>query len=234
MESTPSCLAGGSTAACLLVFTKPAVPGRVKTRLIGALTAAQASDLHAAFLADLLGRLEGPGSFELAIAWSLAADEPLPPSRWPGLRQEGGDLGERLYHGLASAAIRYPLVAAIGSDHPDLPRERVEGAFALLAEGADVVLGPATDGGYYLVGARREALSPELFRGIPWSSSEVLARSLDRCTELGLSPVLLASGQDVDTPADLARLAAALRRDGSACPRTAALLAAWEAATPLP
>jgi uncharacterized protein len=234
MEAALSRLAGGSAPACLLVFTKPAVPGRVKTRLIGALTPVQAADLHAAFLADLLARLQGPASFELAIAWSLVDDEPLPPSRWPALRQEGSDLGERLYNGLAGAAARHSFVAAIGSDHPDLPRERVEEAFALLAEGADVVFGPATDGGYYLVGVRREALSPELFTGIPWSTSEVLGRTLERCRDLRLSPVLLAAGEDVDTPADLARLAAALRRDGSTCPRTAALLAAWEAVAPLP
>lgn len=212
----------------LLLFTKPAVPGRVKTRLLGALSAEDAAALHAAFLADLLARLQGAASFRLTIAWALEEGEAMPAAAVAGVRQVGADLGERLYHALAAAAAENPWVAAVGSDHPELPLARVEEAFAALASGAEVVLGPAADGGYYLVGVRREALSPRLFADIPWSGPEVLACTLARCAELGLRTVRLAEGADVDTPADLARLAAALRADGSACPATAALLAGWE------
>src|SRR6476469_3519849 len=79
----------------LLLFTKPAREGRVKTRLIGDLTAAEAAALHGAFLADLLDRLLD-GDFELRIAWALEPGEEIPAGPWPGLRQEGSDLGERL------------------------------------------------------------------------------------------------------------------------------------------
>ena len=216
--------------ACLVLFTKPAVAGRVKTRLLGAVSAEQAAALHAAFLADLLDRLRGAPGFDLVIAWALDAGEAPPDCGLPALRQRGSDLGERLHDALAAAARRYAFVAAIGSDHPELPRERVGEAFAALAAGADVALGPASDGGYYLVAARAAALSPRLFADIPWSGPEVLARTLDRCAELGLEVALLAPGDDVDTPADLERLAATLRRDGGCCPRTAALLAGWQAA----
>jgi rSAM/selenodomain-associated transferase 1 len=233
--SPPSRLDGGSSAGSepkvggLLLFTKPAVAGRVKTRLVGAITAQQAADLHAAFLDDLLVRLGTPAPWELRLAWALDAGEPVPEGPPPGVRQVGADLGERLFQGLADASGDFALVVAIGSDHPDLPRARVEEAFAALAAGAEVVFGPATDGGYYLVGVRREALAPALFTDIPWSGPEVLARSLQRCGELGLTATLLPEASDVDTPADLARLAASLRRAADDCPRTAALLSAWEA-----
>src|SRR5436305_8455451 len=80
----------------LLLFTKPPRPGRVKTRLIGELTADEAARLHATFLEDLLARLRG-GDFELRLAWALEADdadEEVPAGPVPGVRQQGSDLGE--------------------------------------------------------------------------------------------------------------------------------------------
>ncbi len=211
-----------------MVFTKPARPGRVKTRLIGELDAEQAAALHAAFLSDLLERLAG-GGFDLRIAWALEPGEEAPPA--PGFRQEGGDLGERLFHGLARAARDHGRVAAVGSDHPDLPLATVERAFAEL-ETAEIVLGPAEDGGYYLVGARAEALRPELFEGIAWSTGGVFEATVERCQRLGLRLARLPVAADVDTPADLERLAAALERGEADCPRTRALLASWKGLTP--
>jgi rSAM/selenodomain-associated transferase 1 len=217
-----------TAAGCLLLFTKPAVPGRVKTRLIGALSAEEAADLHAAFLADLVARLAGSTSFRLRLAWALEPGEDVPDGPVPGFRQEGRGLGERLHRGLEAAAGEHELVAAVGSDHPSLPVERVDEAFAALAEGAPVVLGPADDGGYYLIGVRRGALSPRLFEEIPWSGPRVLDTTLQRCRELGLEPRLLPVQPDVDTPEDLARLASELAAGPAArCPRTTALLASW-------
>jgi rSAM/selenodomain-associated transferase 1 len=212
--------------ACLLVFTKPARPGRVKTRLIGPLTAEEAAELHRAFLDDLLGTLAG-GPFEIRLAWALDPGEEPPPCSLPGERQVGADLGARLHHSLAEAARRYPRVAAVGSDHPTLSRERVEEAFRRLEEGCDLALGPAEDGGYYLIAARAEALSPEIFRDVPWSTSEVLAATLSRLDALGLEPCLLPEEADVDTAEDLAALTARLAAMKGACPHTRALLARW-------
>ena len=226
--SSPGPDAGAPRAGCLLLFTKPAIPGRVKTRLIGALTAAEAASLHAAFLQDLVSRLEGSSRFALRLAWALEPGEEVPAGPLAGVRQEGGDLGERLHRALEQAAGEHPFVAAVGSDHPRLSRERVEEAFDLLAAGASVVLGPAEDGGYYLIGVRREALSPRLFAEVPWSGVRVLETTLARCAELGLAPRLLAPEADVDTPEDLARLAGELAAAPAAsCPRTASLLASW-------
>lgn len=211
---------------CLLLYTKPAVPGRVKTRLIGELSPEQAAALHAAFLGDVVERLAG-GAFRLRLAWALEEGEEPPFEEPPGMRQEGADLGERLYRGLAAAGEECPLVAALGSDHPTVATATVEEAFRLLEEGAQVVLGPATDGGYYLVAARAECLAPELFTGVPWSTEEVLSTTLERCRALGLAVRLLAPGRDVDTPEDLAHLAQSLAEGGPACPRTRELLARW-------
>ncbi|HET9211274.1 MAG TPA: TIGR04282 family arsenosugar biosynthesis glycosyltransferase [Thermoanaerobaculia bacterium] len=213
------------SARRLLLFTKPAREGRVKTRLIGDLTPAQAAALHTAFLEDLLDRLL-EGDFELRLAWALEPEEAVPAGPLPGVRQEGSDLGERLYRTLHDAAAEAGVVMALGSDHPTLPLDLVHRAFERVESGADVVLGPAEDGGYYLIALRAGAVAPRLFEGIAWSTPRVLAATLDRCRELGLAVELLPEASDVDTPEDLHRLAARMAEEGDlGCPRTHALLA---------
>jgi glycosyltransferase A (GT-A) superfamily protein (DUF2064 family) len=252
----------GPAGRRLLLFTKPARAGRVKTRLIGDLTPRQAADLHAAFLGDLLARLRG-GRFELHLAWALEPGEEAPPLPFPVLRQDGKDLGERLHRALAWAAgvsapagavagtpqtagapagagswtpeaagaspapAGAPVVAALGSDHPTLPLAVVERAFELVESGAPVVLGPAEDGGYYLIALAARAVSPRLFEDIPWSTGRVLSETLARCAELGLGVELLPPACDVDTPLDLTRLAGEMAAGDLDCPRTRALLAGW-------
>lgn len=211
----------------LLLFTKPAREGRVKTRLIGDLTAAEAASLHAAFLDDLLERLR-EGDFELRLAWALDSSDDLPAGPVPGIRQEGDDLGERLYRALSGAAGEVSSVMALGSDHPTLPLERIHQAFEALERGARVVLGPAEDGGYYLVALRSDAVSRRLFQDIPWSTAGVLPATLERCRELGISPELLPVAADVDTPEDLRRLASRMVSEDLGCPRTRELLRLWQ------
>ena len=210
----------------LLLFTKPAREGRVKTRLIGDLTPAEAAALHAAFLEDLLDRLRD-GSFDLRLAWALDPGEPVPAEPFsgvPGVRQEGQDLGERLFRTLAAAAAEARAVAALGSDHPTLPLPVVHDAFERLEAGADVVLGPAEDGGYYLIALRAAVVVPRLFEGISWSTDRVFSETLARCGELGLRVELLPRASDVDTPDDLRRLALRMSGDDLGCPRTRSLL----------
>ncbi len=213
---------------CLTLFTKPTRAGEVKTRLIGELAPEQAAELHAAFRDDLLERLD-PGAFDLSIAWALGEGEPVPDGPHPGLRQVGDDLGARLLDALARAGESHELVAAVGSDHPLLPVEAVEEAFDRLERGAEVVLGPATDGGYYLIAFRTAALDRRVFADIPWSTAGVLERTLERCRELDLTAELLAEASDVDTSDDLRRLIQELdRADVPACPRTRGLLERWD------
>lgn len=221
----------------LIVFAKAPVPGRVKTRLAADLGSERAAELHAAFVWDLCEALAGWG-----LAPELAAD-PDPDSAFfrdlaakLGLRtapQGPGDLGARmaaaLERRLAAGAERALLV---GTDLPTLPPGHLEAAARALGPDRPLVLGPATDGGYYLVGAHRAALAhwprivDRLFTGVPWSTGEVLHRTLARAE--GLRVALAPAWYDVDDPAGLVRLAAHLRRsDGACAPRTRALLAAW-------
>lgn len=213
-----------------MLFTKPPRPGRVKTRLVGEatgeLTPERAAALHWAFVLDLLGRLEDR-DFALEIAWAAAPEEPVPDLGVPSFRQEGVDLGARLWHGLSKVAAVSGHVAAIGSDHPMLTLDLVSRGFDRLDDSADVVLGPAADGGYYLVGVRSRCLENRLFEEIPWSSSQVLEKTLERCAELGLTADLLPEGHDVDTPADLGVLATRLAAGVDGCPRTRDLLGSW-------
>lgn len=209
----------------LLLFTKPAREGRVKTRLIGDLTASEAAALHAAFLDDLIDRLR-EGDFELQLAWALDAQDELPAGPVPGVRQQGDDLGERLYQALSEGSRDGSSVMALGSDHPTLPLALIHEAFERLERGAEVVIGPAEDGGYYLIALRPHAVHPELFRGIAWSTGRVLSETLERCGSLAVE--LLPPASDVDTPEDLRRLAERMSSDDLGCPRTRNLLRAWQ------
>ena len=219
-----------SSDRALVLFTKPARPGRVKTRLIGGaageLTAEEAAALHWALVLDQLGRLEG-GDFDLSIAWAIEDGETAPELGFSALLQSGTTLGERLYRGLAEVASEAHFIAAVGSDHPQLTLAVVEEGFRRLDDGTDLILGPAADGGYYLIGLRAERLSPRLFADIPWSTGQVLTATLERGRELGLAVDLLDEGHDVDRPADLARLARSLSMNEGGCPRTHALLESW-------
>lgn len=215
---------------CILLFTKAAHPGRVKTRLVGTLKAQQTAALHSAFVDDVASSLRR-GAFELQVAWG-SEDGGLEdlPSSLRGLiaePQHSGDLGQRLFHGLTSAARRFESVAAVGSDHPEIHPDTVNEAFERLENGQDVVIVPADDGGYVLIAMRRDALRPELFQDIPWSTSEVLGRTVDRCHELGLRLSLLPEGHDIDLHDDLLALVDRMRRDPSRCPATRRLLEAW-------
>lgn len=223
---------GNRPVNTVLLFTKPPVAGRVKTRLIGALTAEEAAKLHAAFLADLFERLSGR-SFTLLPVWALERCEAIPLAPPGGRRQVEGNLGERLRHSfteLFSASgsdDEAGFAVAIGSDLPQLEPGRIEQAFSALAQGADVVLGPAVDGGYYLIGLGAGALSAPLFEEIAWSTEAVLTQTLERCRAAGLAVALLAEEEDIDTTEALGRLAERLAAgDLPACPQTAMRLAA--------
>ena len=189
------------------------VPGLepVKSRLHHALGPEMATLLYRCFLLDRLEALVALPPIQPVVAFTPARGrarmEAMAP---PGIRlvaQEGRDLGERLSNLLAGLiADGHPGAMAIDSDSPTLPMAYVlQAAEALERDAADLVLGPSDDGGYYLVGLRRR--QPALFEGIPWSTNQVLSLTLDRARALGLRVHLLPAWYDVDTEADLGRLA---------------------------
>jgi rSAM/selenodomain-associated transferase 1 len=183
----------------LIIFLKAPRPGAVKTRLAQTMGNAAALAAYEQLVEHLLGRLAGLKPVTLQFAPDDAGTEI---SRWqkPGwaLHPQGsGDLGLRLTRAFdaafSSGARR---VVVIGSDCPEVTPEDVCEAWEQLSE-HDVVLGPARDGGYWLVALC--AARPELFAGIPWSTETVLARTLDRARSLGLRARLLRELSDVDT-----------------------------------
>ncbi|MEE2776746.1 MAG: TIGR04282 family arsenosugar biosynthesis glycosyltransferase [Acidobacteriota bacterium] len=195
---------------CLLVFAKPPIAGEVKTRLQGTLSTTQAAELHRALLLDLVERV-GHGSFDVELWWarSSARDEELRALPGPHEIQASGDLGARMADAVTRRGASYDKVAVVGSDLPQLDRDLVHGAFEALGS-AEIVIGPASDGGYYLIGGAADALDSSIFEGIEWGTSAVLQQTLSRCAGLSREVTLLAEVRDVDRPEDLEWLQAEL------------------------
>lgn len=211
------------------LFAKWPAPGVAKTRL-AADDPALGARLARAFLLDSLDRfaaVDARRTVVFAPAEARAEFAAVAAGRYDLEPQSSGDLGERLStyfsRQLASGATA---VVAVGSDSPTLPVVFVEQAFASL-ELADVVVGPAADGGYYLIGCGRKL--PPVFEGVDWGTSRVLRQTVGRLADPAWRVAVLAPWYDVDTPASRAMLAghvAALRRAGvdPGVPHTEALL----------
>jgi rSAM/selenodomain-associated transferase 1 len=186
----------------LLVAKAPAA-GRSKTRLVPPLSAEQAARLHEALLLDTLDACcsEAPGVGLLHA--DLDEAETLATLAGPGtplVLQEGRGLAAAL-HGAISRFAGSGTVALVSSDVPGIPRGALGRACERLSAGADVVLGPAHDGGYWLIAMAADHAAP--FREIPWSTPAVLGVTVARCAEAGLAVELLEPWRDVDTLVDL-------------------------------
>jgi len=198
----------------ICLFAK--APTRGKTRLAASLGDDRARALACAFLEDSWSPLAAePGAI---VAWDGEASEaPCEPSRvWP---QGEGDLGARLTRIVRRALAIEPWIVVIGSDSPGLPRRLLEDAVQRLrTDACDLVLGPAEDGGFYLLGCRT---LPNL-DDIPWSTERTLEITLERA--MGLRVALLDRWFDVDVVEDLRRLKARIDSGEVHAPATAALL----------
>jgi rSAM/selenodomain-associated transferase 1 len=223
----------------LAVFAKAPVPGQVKTRLCPPLTPDEAATLHGSFVLDTLERTKAAtAQFKLPFDRYLAC---APSSTHvffkimeerQGVKlidQIGDDLGTRMnrtFETLFTQGYKHALI--VGTDVPSLPLEHYKEALALL-DSHDLVLGPALDGGYYLIGLNRPV--PDLFTGIPWSTDQVLNLTQEKASTLRLKVALLAPWRDVDTIEDLQALvetctldAKKPKRDQSFSSRTAGAL----------
>jgi rSAM/selenodomain-associated transferase 1 len=192
----------------LIIMAKRPAAGQTKTRLCPPLSPALAAELYEALLRDTLDLARRVPGVRPSVAYAPADAEgyfaALAPdvALWP---QVGDGLGERLAAVTEAAlAAGAPAVAVMSSDSPGLPPAYVAQAFATLDEGADLALGPAEDGGYYLAALRRPA--PRLFREVTMSTPTVLQDTLAVAADLGLRAALLPPWYDVDTVADLRRL----------------------------
>jgi hypothetical protein len=240
---------GNAGRCAIAVMAKAPSAGRVKTRLVPPLSADEATALSGCFLRDVTANIAEAGraaAIDRWIAYAPAGNEALfDPVIAPGTRLVLADGSadmpegvERFGRSLLHAAqglfdLGYGAVCLLNSDSPTLPTAcLVEAAHALAAPGGRVVLGPADDGGYYLIGMT--APHAALFRDIDWSTARVAAQTADRVAELGLELVTLPGWYDVDDAASLRTLLAELagesdrKSTGYAAPETARWLAALD------
>ncbi len=200
--------AAGDLHELLVIFSRYPEPGRAKTRLIPVLGPEGAADLQRRMTIHTVTRakeLERRDSVSIELRFEGGDEARMRQWLGPDLtyRSQGrGDLGERMARafldGFQSEAER---VVIVGTDCPSLTAALVRRAFDLLGQN-DLVLGPANDGGYYLMGLRRRI--PQLFSGIRWGTGEVLEKTLRIAQYLGISVALLETLDDVDRPEDLA------------------------------
>lgn len=192
--------------AVVLMARDPSTGG--KTRLAGLATASALGDLRQALFEDTLDVVRSVPGAQRIVACEPAASVPRVREMAGGdidvMPQRGGDLGERLRHAFEDAfRLGAESVVIVGSDLPDLPAALISQALdALAADPGRVVLGPAEDGGYYLIGMTRP--HPGLFAGIEWGSRRVLEATIDAAGRDHVPIVLLEPWADVDEPRDIA------------------------------
>lgn len=202
----------------LVQFTRTPRAGQVKTRMIPHLGAVGACELHEELTLWTCRQLlaSGLGPVEFSVDGDVV--HPLfDRCRSEGVArisaQRGADLGQRMYHALQEALSRFTGVILVGSDCPGIDAPYLRQAADALRH-ASVVLGPAADGGYVLVGARQ--ISARVFTGIPWGSDKVYAKTLQALQETGLDWVALQPLTDIDRPSDLPVWEALKQRAGMA------------------
>jgi rSAM/selenodomain-associated transferase 1 len=194
---------------CLLFFIKNPEKGKVKSRLAAVIGDDSAVSLYKNLVAQMLSTLK-EGTFPLYICFfPKSAQTPI--KNWLGreyryVPQNGKDLGERMRNGFIDGfAMGYKRVVLIGSDIPDLPMKYIEEAFKSLKE-VDAVIGPAFDGGYYLIGFNQSTFSPQVFEGIAWGTKTVFDETMKKLKRFRRVVYTLPYQRDIDTAEDLKRL----------------------------
>ncbi len=190
----------------LVVFLRYPVPGRVKTRLARVLGDDFAYRLYSMFIRDIISisqKVDAPLTIACDGEIGIEGARPFWSRDIPYFIQTGPDLGMRMYNSFSRMFSRgAQKCIIIGSDSPDLPCEIIEKSFSAL-EDNDIVIGPADDGGYYLIGTKEGTLDRSIFSGIQWSTPHVLTGTVERIKKAGKTYSLMDSWYDIDEPADL-------------------------------
>lgn len=194
---------------CLILFVKYPEKGKVKSRLALHLTDALAAGLYENFVRDIIATLD-QGSFSFRIYFYPPEKEEEIKKFWDKnyhyKAQSGADLGERMKKAiLAEFAAGFKTVTLIGSDFPDLPFEIIEESFRALENNSSVI-GPSADGGYYLIGFRKNTFCPDVFSGLKWGSSSVFEETINILQSKECKPAVLPEWRDVDNLEDLNEL----------------------------
>jgi rSAM/selenodomain-associated transferase 1 len=227
-------------ACAVAIMAKASLAGEVKTRLVPPLSHAQAAEFNTCCIADVAAAIEDAAG-RVPIC-GFAAYHPLGsegffrevlPAGFGLLPPREPTLGKSLVHAVRELLAQgWGAVCLVNSDSPNLPSELLADAVRRLQQPGDrVVLGPAADGGYYLIGLKR--LHLRLFDEIDWSTERVYRQTLARAVEVGLDAVSLPEWYDVDDADSLAQLWRQLRADGDRrAPRTRSFLDGLVAADP--
>lgn len=192
----------------LIIFAKAPIPGEVKTRLQTHLSPEECATLYESFVIDTVRLAKKINKADTFLYCSPGIEHPFlqKVSQDFDIRlaaQVGKDLGERMDNAINDGLkAGYEKVVIIGSDSPDLPYEYIEDGFERLAS-FDMVVGPCKDGGYYLIGGRREL---PVFSGIQWGSNRVFETTMKKAVESGITFSILQEWHDIDTWEDLQML----------------------------
>ncbi|MBI5328110.1 MAG: TIGR04282 family arsenosugar biosynthesis glycosyltransferase [Deltaproteobacteria bacterium] len=185
----------------LVVMLKAPVAGRVKTRLVPPLKAEDAARLYQCFIEDIFSSISKLTDVDIIAACTpqrLAKKvKRILPSGILVTPQKGKDLGERLENIFSLLFLKgYNKVAIIGTDSPDLPVEFIKKSFAMLIGIVNLVIGPAEDGGYYLIAMSKDCR--QIFKDIPWSTNMVFEKTIEKAQKAGLKSDILPIWYDVD------------------------------------
>ncbi len=189
-----------TTTQALLIFIKNAVAGKVKTRLANTVGETRALSIYRALLQHTRNVALGvEADRQLFYSDQVESNDEWPAEDFEKFVQQGPDLGARMHEAFQSAFKAHDRVVIIGSDCATLTSQIVNDAFAAL-EQHDFVIGPALDGGYYLLGMR--FFTPVLFENVTWSTDSVFTQTINKINTLGQSYTLLPELSDIDYEED--------------------------------
>jgi len=188
----------------LIVFAKSPLPGHCKTRLSPLLGDIKACEFYKSLLSGCFKTISALSNTDISIHIYPDTNNSFLSQlnkkyAYEFLPQRGDNLGERMFLAIRQSLNKYSKVVLIGSDCPAIDKNYIEAAFHRLKT-HDIVFGPATDGGYVLIGANK--LDKRIFSNIPWSTDQVLEQSLNQSTSAGYNAGLLQALRDIDTPDD--------------------------------
>jgi rSAM/selenodomain-associated transferase 1 len=190
----------------LCIFTKSPIPGQVKTRLIPALGKEDACKLYEELVVNTLKLATTIGFTEVRLYCTPSTTHPFFKACADKYDvqlhlQEGDDLGARMDKALTDSLGEFDYALVIGCDCPWMEKKDLQQALTTLSAGEKVVLGPALDGGYYLLGL--DSSMPFLFKDMPWGEPSILRETKERLRSAGLSWSELEEHRDLDRPEDL-------------------------------
>jgi rSAM/selenodomain-associated transferase 1 len=215
-----------SRSKCIILFLRYPEKGKVKLRLGKELDEETVVTLYRNFVLDILDTLD-EGAYSVRIYYTPGRLREQV-AQWLGKErayfpQHGANLGERMKNAFTETFSEgFAYAVLVGSDIPDLPETLI--AKALQSDTHDVVIGPSVDGGYYLIGFRKDTFLPVLFHGMPWGTGKVFEKTMAAFQDLDANVHVLPHWRDIDRVDDIRDFFSRHRPSGRPGARTMAFL----------